>query len=331
MDVKRVPKPRVSANATKNHLDNIIGWQSYTWINNTCYINSFMEILYHFWLDRQMLWEPLARDFTPGGGLETVTRSFRMRELATGKDAAKRINAARDLVINYVVNQQNWFAPGELGNWSWFERMVDAEPEETVKRFFCWTAFETRECPVADHRQASRLRYKVAMALSNGYVGSVERFITTERLCWSANRGSCSYVLNDGNLCGSSSTVSREIANLPTMLIVDIGVGIGEGCWDLPFSLTLREGSVYDIIGRLFSTHPQGVHFFAKVNHPANRIAGHPAGIYTYNDMANKGRSMRDPAEGGFLGKEPLGILAIYRLRTGRFYRSRLQFSLFKN
>jgi beta-xylosidase len=63
----------------------------------------------------------------------------------------------------------------------------------------------------------------------------------------------------------------------------------------------------YRLVARLISTHQLGRHFWCLSYHEKPT-----PGVYAHNDLVNGGYATRQVDERGFVGRNPLSLVAIY-------------------
>ena len=259
-------------------------YQSYVWgsngVRNSCFIDSFLEILFHIWLRKNLVFSP----------------DILQKSLSERKNG--HFHTSKMTMWNYLsennVDRYNRYVIGEMAAVTGIIDVLFRNISENNKVDFYLRNEARTKCLANDHHNRQRLSYYSLMYLYRKYINFD---LIEDTNCFDL----CSLVeftLNDNCIenskchsCGRQQSVTLKVTNSPIYFCVEIQQDPSSKIVPMLKRMSIAvNNDQYDLAGIIYHSND---HFWTQ--HFVNTTGIQP-GFYLYNDLKYKGKAK-------FLGK----------------------------
>ena len=259
-------------------------YQSYIWgshgIRNSCFIDSFLEILFNIWIRKDSLFAP-----------DVLQTSLVQRKNGN-------FHTSKMIMWNYLsqnnINRYNRFAVGEMGAVTSIIDVIFRNTSEEDKIEFYLRNEARTKCLTNDRHSHQRLSYYTLVYLYRKYINFALISETNSfDLC-----SLVEFTLNDNcienskcNSCGQEQSVTLKVTNSPIYFCVEIQQDPSSKIVPMLKRMSIAvNNDQYDLAGIIYYAND---HFWTQ--HFVNTEGIQP-GFYLYNDLKYNGKAK-------FLGK----------------------------
>lgn len=308
---KKAGRPVGSRSIEKNEL---ISYQSYSHVENTCYITSTLECLFSTYSSASVHYDSAETNQL----LRKISSHFASRMIPNTIRKSKTIcQKGLNLLKDYFTKgATKMFQPNQYGS---PDCILEALLSLSVTQQFKSTVEKITKCS-AGHIKSKTYDVRTIQLsetqLDQCFWTTQERGDVGVMLHHQSNAGFRSYARECSTFgCLEECKPVTSVSTYAPSLIISTSVcskGTNEHAIKYFWPAIIRVNNVeYRLVGRIVSTSSTGTHFFSLVH-----MEKPNPGTYKYNDLAEDGRGVLQATDDGFVGRNKNGRIGFYSLIT---------------